>query len=118
METAGGQPRKEPVMRNLRRAVVWGVLALALGAPCAYAWETPSKASYQARHTEPGNSLINNLWSFLGRLWKVQPSPAASLAVCATGDEGCGLDPLGGRQTQTVDAGCGIDPWGRCVTGH
>jgi hypothetical protein len=117
METASGQPhRKEPVMRNLWRAAAVVVLALALGAPCAYAWEASSKAAVQARHAEPGNSLISNLWSFLGRLWTTQPSQAASIAVCATGDEGCGLDPLGGRQT--VDAGCGVDPLGRCVTGH
>ncbi|HEV7506778.1 MAG TPA: hypothetical protein VGS07_17935 [Thermoanaerobaculia bacterium] len=104
-------------MRDLWRAAVV-VLALALGAPCAYAREAPSKAAVQARHAEIGSSLISNLWSFLGRIWTAQPSPAASFAVCAAGDAGCGIDPWGGRQTQTVDEGCGIDPWGRCVTGH
>jgi hypothetical protein len=105
-------------MRNLRRAAAVAVLALALGAPCAYAREASSKAAFQARHAQPGISLLGDLWSFLGRLWTAQPSPAASLAVCAVGDAGCGVDPLGGRQTQTVDAGCGLDPLGRCVTGH
>jgi hypothetical protein len=118
METTGGPPhRKEPVMRNLRRAAAAAVLALAL-VPCANAREAAPKTALQARHAQPDISLLGNLWSFLGRLWTAQPSPAASRAVCVAGDEGCGLDPWGGIQTQTVDEGCGIDPWGRCVTGH
>ncbi len=104
-------------MRNLRRAAAAAVLALAL-VPWAYAREAAPEKAFQSRNAQPSISLLGNLWSFLGRLWTAQPSPTASRAVCVAGDEGCGIDPWGGTQTQTVDKGCGIDPLGRCSTGH
>ncbi len=48
-------------------------------------------------------SLLQNLWSFLVRLWS---------------DAGCVLDPLGGNCQNAIpmaDEGCVMDPLGRCV---
>jgi len=38
-----------------------------------------------------------------------------SLSLAATGDDGRGIDPNGGRAASAIDRGCTIDPDGGCV---
>ena len=38
-----------------------------------------------------------------------------SLSLAATGDDGIGIDPNGGRATNTIDHRCTIDPNGGCT---
>ena len=39
-----------------------------------------------------------------------------SLSLKATGDDGRGIDPNGGRAASTIDRGCTIDPNGGCTS--
>ena len=99
-------------MRTLRRAAVFVLLGLILGAPWAAALEArPERAPHEV--TRPARSaldLLQPLWNLLARAWN---------------KEGCRIDPLGGcipgsAPTNGVqaDEGCTIDPLGRCVPGH
>ena len=98
-------------MRTLRRAAVFALLGLILGAPWAAALEArpdgvPREATGAARSAL---DLLHPLWNLLARAWS---------------KEGCTMDPLGGctagaetggaTQAPTSKEGCVIDPLGGC----
>jgi uncharacterized protein with LGFP repeats len=99
-------------MRTLRRAAVFVLLGLILGAPWSAALGArPGRVSPEATRAEPMPlALLQPLWNLLARAWS---------------KEGCTMDPLGRCLPGTAptsdpqtDEGCRIDPLGGCLAGQ
>jgi hypothetical protein len=109
MEAGESPPRKEPIMRVLRKAAVLVLLGLSLGTSGVFAAQAQSEGPrHPAKVVTPGASYIAPVWHRFVGLWL---------------KAGCTINPLGqchsipGTQSQS-DSGCGIDPLGRCSSGH
>ena len=124
-------------MRVLRRAAVFVLLGLILGAPWAAALEArpdgvPRQATWAARSTL---DILHPLWNLLARVWNKEGCTIDPLGGCVpkadsgaqatTSKEGCRMDPLGGCLPGTTptngvqgDEGCTMDPLGRCGPSH
>src|SRR4051812_43726638 len=88
-------PGKEPVMRILRNTVVLVLLGLTLGAPWASAAAARPQKSVQTRPPVQADAVLG-VGSFLTSLWQAAGCRIDPWGIFSAGDEGCGLDPLGG----------------------
>lgn len=109
-------------MRVLRRAAVFVVLAMVVGAPWGMAAQTHTdvQGRFHGRHVGRGSTvgLLDYLRSLLTGFGIKAGSQVGPLEACPTWDLFCGGEPLGGPQTQNSESGCTIDPLGVCSPGH
>jgi hypothetical protein len=109
-------------MRVLRRAAVFVVLAMVVGATWGRAAQTHTDVHGRSHGRQVGRGSAVGLLDYLrGLLMGIgikAGSQVGPLEACSTGDPFCGGEPLGGTQTQEGEEGCGIDPLGHCAPGH
>lgn len=109
-------------MRVLRRAAVFVVILVVVGAPWALAAQTYTDGHGRdhGQHVNRDSSvgLLDYLWGLLKHLGAKPGLKANPLNACPNGNPVCGGKPIDGAQTQDPEAGCTIDPLGVCSTWH